>query len=328
MKHDVSMSLLGGYLTNEDSLCSVETLRLSLADHMACIKHEAESLDSLCLTDEAFQHQIASFCLDVEILLEQVSEAELGIERFVQNTYKKWRTYYALHQDLTRLYTAKTVDNLARTPKLERTSNLNVIKVSGHFIDMHYKNKALVIPDTTTTTSETKNDATSPPILEIFQPGASRDMAVQRGNELVGRFAEAQDKIRVYQTHYGRLGNLLLLAERTDALRCHMDEVRVYIEENIPIENQLHHEMTLVMYCFDEIRRLLSKECENCAFYMLNTVAHFTECATTYHKLLGHLRRHGVILDTLEVALEQNEATRRYCASMYQQFSEFGDNIT
>ncbi|MEO5947927.1 MAG: hypothetical protein ABIP79_14005 [Chitinophagaceae bacterium] len=291
---------------------------------MATIKEEAVGLEHSCLTDEAFQHRIGYLCVAVQSLGEQIGEAETGIERFVQNSYKKWKTYFDLQQDFLRLYTAKTIDSMGRTPKMDRASNFNVIKISAHHINITYKNDALVKPSPLAlpiVTTAPEGATPQPPSLEVFATPQAREVVTAKATELVRRFGEVQEKIRVYQAHYVRLGNLPELQRQCVSLRCKMDEVATFIEQTVKTEEDqgvMRWAMERVAQCFDEMCKILSKERENCSQYMLNTVNRFIECSTTYNKVLAHLRLYNLELDCLRKEEEEEvSASTLRCASMY-----------
>ena len=311
------MNPLEAYLATEVE--SVASLSVKMAEHMRIIKQLAESLEYRCLTDEAFRHSVAYLCVSVQSLDDHIKEAEAGIERFIQNTYRKWRTYFELQQDLLRLYTAKTLETVTRIPKMERHSNFNVIKINSHHIDIQYNNNALVVTDgggvtTTTTTSP-------PPSLEIFTNPQSREVVTRRMREVTRRFTETQDKIRVYQAHYARLGNLSALKEERVTLACKMDEMTNFIEQSVLVcdeskrigtqwQDVMREEMDAVMWCFDTMCGILAKERENCEQYVFNTVNRFIECSTTYYKLVTYLKFHNIEIASMD------EGSVSLCASV------------
>lgn len=322
------MRLLEEYLTDVEGEASIAACSLKLRGHMHIIKEEAESLEYRCLTDEAFQHCIASMCVSVHSLEEHMKEAEAGVERFVQNTYRKWRTYFELQQDLLRLYTAKSIETVTRIPKMERHSNFNVIKINGHHIDMQYTNNALVIPTITTTAANNETDSATPPSLEIFTNPQSREVVTTKMSELTRRFTEMQDKVRVYQAHYARLGNLVTLREECVALACKMDEIVAFIEQTVLMRDEseaalckgvMRQQIDAVMCCFDAMCDLLAKERDNCEQYVFNTVNRFIECSRTYQKLVTHLKAHNIELAATAVVVEgvATQPESEGCASMY-----------
>ena len=119
------------------------------------------------------------------------------------------------------------------------------------------------------------------------------------------RFTETQDKIRVYQAHYARLGNLSALKEERVTLACKMDEMSNFIGQTVLVceeskrigsqwQDAMREEMDAVMWCFDTMRDVLAKERDNCEQYVFNTVNRFIECSTTYHKLVTYLKLHDI----------------------------------
>ena len=313
------MRLLEAYLASEDTENTIHVLEKKMTHHMRLVKEEAETLSYLCLTDEAFQYRVASLCLAVETLRTRVLEAEAGIERFIQNTYSKWRTYAELQQRLLRLLTAKTIEGATGVKKMDRSSNFNVVKITGHSIDIEYKNSALVLPSTTSTVNSSSNS--TPPALEIFQSTASLEQVIVKATELVECFGVAQTKIRVYQAHYDRLGNLVALRTMHEELSLTMEEVVSYVEETTGFRDKgvIREYVGVVNQCFIQMRELIRLESENCREYIFNTVNRFIECSTTYQRLLAHLRLYNVVLPCLQQQQQQQHQDVAECfSSMYQ----------
>lgn len=287
-----------------DTLQDIEGV---MNQHLYRIKEEAETLQFRGMTDESFQERVASLCLGVETLRLLICDAANGIERFIQNTYRKWRTYHELHQDILRLYTAKTLETLTRTPKLQKSSNFNVVKINTHHIDIHYKNDALIEEASTSTTT-----TTTPPALEIFVNPQSREVVVLRMRELRERFIESHEKIRVYQAHYARLGNTERLENECTLLMYKMDEVGQSFAQQSVLT--VHNDMQQVTLCFRQMCRILVKECENTQEYVFNTVNRFIECSQAYQRLVTHLRLYRIETDEEEEGVKENVI---HCASMY-----------
>ena len=326
------MSLLESYLTNGEGDTTLHSLNTSLTEHMRVIKQEAESLSHRYLMDEAFQYQIASLCLCVETLREQIIDAEHGIERFAQNTHKKWRSYTELQQEMLRLLTAKTIETMTRMHRVDRSSSFNVIRVHAHHIDIAYVNKALVLPSPVEKKKELVvvegGETVLPPVHEIFQSVSSRKLVAERATDLVMRFAEIQVKIRVYQAHYDRLGKLALLRMEHEALKQKMETVVCYVEQSTLMlqedddECMVREHIKGVNECFDAMREILRKECENCRGYMLNTVTRFIECSSTYQKLLSYLSLHDIELECLAVDAQPVLVSVDGCSSTMYQVSD------
>ena len=303
--------MLAAYLREPEATDTLQEVERTLNKHLYAIKEAAETLDVQCVTNEAFQERIASLCLSIESLRFLVGDAAAGIDRFINNTYRKWRTYHELHQDILRLYTAKTLETMSRTPKLQKSSNFNVVKIDTHHIDIDYKNEALV--EVTATTTMT---TTAPPPLGIFATPQGREVVTMRMRELRERFIESQEKVRVYQAHYARLGNLERLENECTLLSYKMDEVGVIFTEQRMLT--VHSDMNQVVACFRRMCLILARECENTQQYVFNTVNRFIECTTTYRKLVAHLRLYHIQVDDDEgemtMVITEKET---YCASMY-----------
>jgi len=295
--------MLAAYLREPEATNTLQEVERTLNKHLYAIKEAAETLDVQCVTNEAFRERVASLCLSIESLRLLVGDAAAGIDRFINNTYRKWRTYHELHQDILRLYTAKTLETMSRTPKLQKSSNFNVIKIDTHHIDIDYKNEALVEVTATTMTT------TAPPPLGIFATPQGREVVTMRMRELRERFIESQEKVRVYQAHYARLGNLERLENECTLLSYKMDEVGVMLT--------VHNDMNQVVACFRRMCLILAKECENTQQYVFNTVNRFIECTTTYRKLVAHLRLYHIQVDDEEETMMMVVEKETYCASMY-----------
>ena len=301
--------MLAAYLREPEATNTLQEVERTLNKHLYAIKVAAETLDVQCVTNEAFQERVASLCLSIESLRLLVGDAAAGIDRFINNTYRKWRTYHELHQDMLRLYTAKTLETMSRTPKLQKSSNFNVIKIDTHHIDIDYKNDALV--EATATTMAT---TTALPSLGIFATPQGREVVTMRMRELRERFIESQEKVRVYQAHYARLGNLERLENECTLLSYRMDEVGVIFTEQRVLT--IHSDMDQVVACFRRMCLILARECENTQQYVFNTVNRFIECTTTYRILVAHLRLYHIQVDDEEEMTMVIEK-KTYCASMY-----------
>lgn len=310
--------MLAAYIREPEATNTLQEVEGVLNQHLYIIKEEAETLQFLGVIDEAFQERVASLCLSIETLRLLIHDAAAGIDRFIHNTYRKWRTYHDLHQDILCLYTAKTLETMTRTPKLQKSSNFNVVRINTHHIDIHYRNEALIevtpTPTTTTTTKTTK----SPPALEIFATPQNREVVTLRMRELKERFIESQAKIRVYQAHYARLGNLERLENECTLLAYKMDEMIVtFVEQRVLT---IQSDMNQVVACFRQMCLILAKECENTQQYVFNTVNRFIECSQTYQKLVAHLHLYNI--ETEEEAEMMMTTTTTienvtHCSSMY-----------
>ena len=306
--------MLAAYLREPEATDTLQEVERTLNKHLYAIKVAAETLDLQCVTNEAFQERVASLCLSIKSLRLLVGDAAAGIDRFINNTYRKWRTYHELHQDMLRLYTAKTLETMSRTPKLQKSSNFNVIKIDTHHIDIDYKNDALVEVTAVTTTTTTTMTAALPS-LGIFAIPQGREVVTMRMRELRERFIESQEKVCVYQAHYARLGNLERLENECTLLSYKMDEVGVIFTEQRVLT--IHSDMNQVVACFRRMCLILAKECENTQQYVFNTVNRFIECTTTYRKLVAHLRLYHIQVDDDEEEEMMVAEKETYCASMY-----------
>lgn len=303
--------MLAAYIGEPEATNTLQEVESVLNQHLYTIKEEAERLQFECATDETFQERVASLCLSIETLRLMIRDAALGIDRFIHNTYRKWRTYHELHQDILRLCAAKSLETMSRTPKLQKSSNFNVIKINTHHIDIAYKNAALIEVEATTTTTKTK----TPPSLEIFATPESRKIVALRMRELKERFIESQEKIRVYQVHYARLGNLERLENECTLLVYKMDEVAVtFVEQRV---STIRHNMNQVIVSFREMCLILARECENTQEYVFNTVNRFIECSQSYQKLLAHIRLYRIEMEEEEEEEGMMVENVTHCASMY-----------
>jgi len=299
--------MLAQYLEDEEARRTIPSITKQLEERMTRIKREAESLEYRELTDQAFQFQVASLCVAVNQFRLHIHEAERGVERFIENSFAKWRAYFELQQDLLRLLSlfsaqnTKGVECLNRVPKLEQASNFNVIKINTQTIDIQCTNKALVLPPNHTT--PITHDQQQQPQLEFLQPGnVARESVLLRVRTTVESFQATQRKIRVYQSHYAKLGNKVVIKEGRIALHEQLDEVAYCIRDALSplgLESCIINEIEAIKTCFDEMLAILDQECANCAEYAFNTISRFIECSTTYNRLLNVLRHHQISLDIL-----------------------------
>jgi len=294
-------AMLLEYLNDVESQRTIASLALEIDERLTRIKKEAESLEYQELTDQLFHFQVASLCVAVAQFKLHIDEAEKGVERFIENSFGKWRTYFTLQQDLLRLISifspqnmTKGIECLNRVPKLEQCSNFNVIKINAHSIDIQCVNKALVIP---TGSATRPTPIQEPHALEVLEPGSARDTLLLKVNATIEMFQTNQRKIRVYQRHYVMLGNKEQLKEARRSLEETLDEV-LYCIENMLSELHLEcciiKEVTGIKACFDEMLAILEKECQNCKEYAFNTINRFIECTTSYNKLQSYLRLHKI----------------------------------
>lgn len=319
--------MLLAYLTDAEKNRTIPVVVSELHEGMRRIKREAESLEYSEVTDEVFQHQIASLCVYVTQLEQRIEEAKTGVDRFIENSVLKLKAYFDLYQDLLRLIsrfttttlncTKSPLDYLNRVPKLEQNSVFNVIKITSHSIDMQYRNKALVIPDqsryvTTSTTSAVKE----PIVLDFLkEDGVVRDTILDNVRETIEAFHRTQNKLSVYRNHYRRLGNKELVKKERALLDERLNEVIDYVQYVGESSSLIVGEIEGVRVCFDEMIEILNKECANCHDYSSNVLARFEKCSLMHSKLLGLLREHQVDLPCLksELSLSVTHSTESTC---------------
>lgn len=332
--------MIRDYLNNTEATHTISSLIVQLDARMTRIKQKAETL----AYDEV-QHPIASLCVYVVQFKQQILDAEKGIDRFIDNSADKRRSYLQLDQDLLRLISilsptitvtnataAKCLETLNRVPKMERSSNFNVIKISAHYIDIQYVNKALVIPSvdrilstaaTTTTRVVVKTDEEEeeeggetslqlPQIPEILQLGTlGRETILIKVTNTMDAFQFAQKKIRIYLRHYAKLGNKALLGEARSLLHERLDEVVYCVQEMVTGVTTdcciTEEDVNDIKGCFDEMLSILELQCANCSDHVFNTITRFTTCSTDYARLLVHLRHHKIDASTLHVEREEQQ---------------------
>lgn len=320
--------MLLAYLNDAEADRTIASMIIRLDERMNIIKQEAESLEYRELTDETFQNQIAYLCVYVMQLKERIEYGEKDVERFIENAFKKFRTYFDLYQDiqsLISLFTTNTnnkvgiSDWLKRVPKMEQTSNFNVIKINTHSIDIQYKNKALVVPDTTlikipSTTTATAQESN---VLEFLKEGSeTRETIVNKINTVVETFQTAQNELRVYQSRYTNLGNKTLLKSERLLLDERLVKVVDYLQEVcLSLKSPIIVEIEGLTGLFDEMITILDKECDHCREYIFNVVSRFMETSIVYTKLLTLLRHNNVDLECLKSDTILNTSVERECCS-------------
>lgn len=342
--------MLEAYLSDPEAGRTISSLIVKVAASMRSIKEESETLEYECLTDEAFQQQIAALCVYVSRFEHYIAKAEKGVERFIDNAFMKWQACFELQQDVLRLLSLfnnaskvntatttnsssttttttasllKSISALTQYPKIEQTSNFNVIKINAHAIEIQYKNKALVIPDASrpNKTGDNSPDPLHTTVLEFLQPGVARETVMVKITETVKRFDAYQDNMRVCQSHYAALGNRLTLCSERALLYERLDETSEYINDTVQLvsaKSILVAEIASLKIYFDEMLEILEQECGNCREYMFNIVNRFTECRTSYTKLLVQLRLHQVTLECLEESQPTSlDTNATCCSSMY-----------
>ena len=317
--------MLLAYLSDPDANHTIASLVTRLDDRMTIIKEEAESLEYSELTDETFQTQIASLCVYVTQLKQHIEEAEKDVERFIENAFKKFRSYYDLYQDIQSLISLFTMTTkigiaewLKRVPKMEQASNFNVIKICTHSIDIPYKNKALVIPDSNTKrASTTTTPVVEPPVMEFLREGnEGRESIMAKITSVVERFKIAQNEMRVYQVRLAKLGNKELLDRERFLLGERLSDVVARLQ-GVYFTTTIRNKINGLTTCFDEMVEILNKECANCPEYMFNVVSRSMETSTAYNKLLTILHQHNVDLPCLENESMLVQVESECCSSMF-----------
>lgn len=179
--------------------------------------------------------------------------------------------------------------------KIDRLSNLNVIRTNTRFVDVACENKSLIVspPETTTAATSTNQANRRDP----------DDKFLQMLTELLSRERLETRKMTIYVARYNLAGQ----PHASDEARRRLDEVlrRVNTELDTLIMVELNR--TYVAARFETVGRHLNRMREivqikkkNAHDYVFNNIGRFRECISLLSDLLVFTTSRGVDVDAIK----------------------------
>lgn len=295
------MSLLEAYVNEIDECESIESMCQRFQTTVDAIKQCAHSV-----IDTRFEYAMAQMCFEATRCLAHIETSLRQMSLFIDNSIKKWRDYALIYKEMLKVIAMVTqpvrliqaaqtnhvTSYLPRTTKLPTSSLFNVIQISPPHITLRCENHAIVkginprpeAPSTTTTAATT---------TPFHYDASFRRQLEDLTKSVISVFEAEKHKRRIYLAHYERLGNLTRLARHINAMQ---ESLALLVHES----NDMDSLITQVNDILALIPVAMRESKENCKDYVFNTVNRFTECSTTYTRMLREIEARHLEFDEMQ----------------------------